>query len=474
MRSIRIQALSDLLRRHAAVFWAAWADRKRLDGPGFTRDEAAFLPECLALVESPPSPAPRIATWMLLGFIILALLWATIGEVDVVATAQGKLVPSDRTKVIQPLEVATVTAIHVADGSAVKAGDTLVELDPTVSVADRARIGSDLAAARLQTGRARALLVALDQRRPPSLARPENISNAAFLEAQSWLKGQHAEYEAKLARVDADVARREAERESTIQMVHKLERTLPIAQQRARDFKDLLDRNFVSRHGFLEKEQISIEMEADLATLRSRQKEQDASLREARAQRTSLTAEMRRTCFDLLNDGAQKEETLTQELRKAEARFNQTRLAAPVDGTVQQLAVHTVGGVVTEAQPLMAIVPKENPVEVEAFLENKDVGFVHSGQQATVKVETFQYTRYGTVDGIVLSVSDDAINDEKRGLIYSARVRLLRSQLDVDGRTVNLTPGMAATVEIKTSKRRVIEYFMTPLLQHTQESLRER
>ncbi len=150
------------------------------------------------------------------------------------------------------------------------------------------------------------------------------------------------------------------------------------------------------------------------------------------------------------------------------------RLAAPVSGTVQQLAVHTVGGVVTPAQPLMVIVPTDDPIEVEAFVENKDIGFVDAGQTAEIKIETFPYTKYGTIPGEVKSVSCDAIQDEKRGLIYSSRVKLERTTVPVESKVVNLSAGMAVTVEIKTGKRRVIEYFLTPLMQHGSESLRER
>jgi hemolysin D len=159
---------------------------------------------------------------------------------------------------------------------------------------------------------------------------------------------------------------------------------------------------------------------------------------------------------------------------KADSRGRLMRLTSPVDGTVQQLAVHTQGGVVTEAQPLMVIVPSDNPLEVEAMFENKDIGFVKAGQEAAVKIETFQYTKYGTIDAEVATVSHDAINDEKRGLIYSSRVRMDKTTLMVDGTEVSLSPGMAVTVEVKTGSRRVIEYFLAPLLQHTSESLRER
>lgn len=150
------------------------------------------------------------------------------------------------------------------------------------------------------------------------------------------------------------------------------------------------------------------------------------------------------------------------------------RLTSPVDVTVQQLIVHTIGGVVTPAQPVMVIVPRDKALEVEAFVENKDIGFVKPNQDAEVKIETFQYTKYGTVHARVTSVSHDAINDDKRGLIYSIRVKMEKAAIDVDGTWVRLSPGMAVSVEIKTGKRRVIEYFLSPLLQHAAESLRER
>jgi len=261
---------------------------------------------------------------------------------------------------------------------------------------------------------------------------------------------------------------------STREIVSKLEQTAPIARQRARDFRDLVDKNFVSRHGYLEKEQVRIEQEADLATQKSRLLELAAALRETRGERAELVAETRRSALDSLNEGEQRSAALGQEVIKAESRSRLMTLKAPVAGTVQQLAMHTVGGVVTPAQALMVIVPRDHALEVEAALENKDVGFVNPGQAVEVKVETFPFTRYGTLHGVVANVSADAINDEKKGLVYSARVRLERTTMVLEDRTVNLTPGMAVTAEIKTGKRRVIEYFLSPLLQYKDESLRER
>ena len=472
--TLRLQAALDLFKRYATIFSHVWKERKSLDPRPRLPHEAQFLPAALELQETPVSPAPRIAMWLLMAFAFLAVLWAVFGHIDVVATAHGKIVPNDRTKVIQPVETSVVKVIRVADGQSVKAGDVLIELDPTNTAADSARIGNDLVAARMQAARAQALLGALGTGKLPRLAPQPGVDVARLAQEQRLLDGQFGEFQAKAVRIDADIAKREAELRSTQEIVKKLELTAPIARQRADDFRNLVDKNFISKHGYLEKEQVRIEQEGDLAMQRSRIKELTASLAEGKSQRVSLVAETRRLALDSLNEAEQKTSTYTQEHIKAESRGSLMTLTAPVDGTVQQLAVHTVGGVVTPAQPLMMIVPRDNAVEVEAFLENKDIGFVNPGQDAEVKIETFPFTKYGTIHAKVTHVSNDAINDEKKGLIYSARVKLERATMQIEEKLVNLSPGMAVTVEVKTGKRRVIEYFLSPLLQYKDESLRER
>lgn len=472
--SPQLQAFGDLLKRYRTAFRYAWQHRGTTESVRRLPHEAQFLPAALSLQETPVSPAPRAAMWLLIAFTFVALLWAFFCHIDVVATAQGKIVPNDRTKTIQPFEAATIKAIHVTDGQFVKAGDVLIELDATTAIADKDRIIGDLAVARLLVARGKAMLVVIDIGRLPSLGRPPDIDDEKFHEAQRLLLGQYGEYAAKLNRVEAEISQREAELRSTQELVHKLEQTVPIARRRAEDFKSMLKDKFVSEHGYLEREQARIEQEADLANQRSRLKEIEASSREARGQRAEITAETRRVSLDSITDGQQRAAVLEQELLKADSRGKLMQLRSPVDGTVQQLAMHTVGGVVTPAQPVMVIVPGDNPLEVEAFLENKDIGFVKANQDAEVKIETFQYTKYGTIHAKVTSVSHDAINDEKRGLIYSTRVKMERAKINVDGADVSLSPGMAVSVEIKTGKRRVIEYFLSPLMQYGHESLRER
>ncbi|CDL85158.1 HlyD family type I secretion periplasmic adaptor subunit [Xenorhabdus szentirmaii] len=471
-----MSTMGSLLQRYRDVWSQSWRQRKSMDMSPRQADELQFLPTALELQETPVHPAPRIFIWGIMGFALLALLWAYIGKIEVVAVAPGKIVPNGKTKLIQPRETAVVKAIHVNDGQMVKSGELLVELDPTAASADVSRIQSELLASRIDSARSTSMLDAINQQQPPA-ALTGTIANASpeqVRSAERWLQGQYQEYRSNLELVDAEIRQRSAEIQSAQSQVASLRKTLPIATQLAKDYERLLTKQYVSRHAYLEKEQIRLDLQRQLSVQQASVLQNTAARDEAQRRREAVIAQNRRAMLDQQQEANKKAATLVQELAKARYQENLTNLKAPVAGTVQQLAIHTVGGVVTPAQPLMVIVPTDQPVEVEAMLENKDVGFIHVGQPVTVKVETFTFTKYGTIDGEILSVSNDAIEDEKRGLIYSSRIRLKSDHVQVNGQRVALSPGMSITAEIKTDQRRVIDYFLSPLQQHLDESLRER
>ena len=465
-----------LLTKYRDIWREAWARRKSMDAPRRLADEAQFLPTALALQDTPIHPAPRITQWTLMILAALALLWACIGKIDIVATASGKIVPSGKSKVIQPSEVAVVKAIHVHDGQRVAAGDVLVELDASVTDADVHRIQSDLIAAEVDSARARALLESIqNSREPDSLASLLPWADAEHLKAaQQWLRGQYLELQSQLEQSDAIIAQREAETQTSRAWVKKLQESLPIARQLSADYRDLLSKNYVARHAYLEKEQTRLDQERELTLQQARVIELAAARNAAERQRQGVIAQTRRAMLDLQHTSEQRAAGLEQELKKAQQRDRLMRLTAPVDGIVQQLAIHTTGGVVTEAQPLMVIVPTDQPVEVEALIQNKDIGFLHPGQEVEIKVETFTFTKYGVVQGEVQSISSDAIEDEKLGLVYSTRIRLKDSSIRAGQHSIPLSPGMAVRAEIKTDQRRIIDYFLSPLKQYADESLVER
>jgi hemolysin D len=270
------------------------------------------------------------------------------------------------------------------------------------------------------------------------------------------------------------VEQRKAAVEGTKSEIAKLETTVPMLAQKAAAFKKLLKDQYVAELQYLDAEQNRVEAAQNLESQKKRLVQDQAALAEAQKNYERLRSDIQQSRMTELTANETKAASLAQEVVKAGQRTFQQKLTAPIDGVIQQLAVHTVGGVVTPAQQLMLVVPKEHQLEVEAWVENKDIGFVRENQPAEIKVETFPFTIYGTISGQVLTVSDDAVPQEKVGLVYAARVRMDRSSLQVGDKPVTLTPGMAVTVEIKTGSRRVIEFFLSPLLKSLQESVRER
>jgi hemolysin D len=468
-QSLRHPAL-ELLKRYAAVFRAAWSARHELAGPKRLADEAAFLPAALSLQETPVHPAPRRVSIAICALFVIALLWAGFGRIDIVAVAPGRIVVSDNTKLVQPLEAGVVRRVLVKDGDAVQAGQALVELDATGANADQASIQEQLAAATSEERRTAALVEALRLGSAPVLT-PRTADDAAIA---TLLQAEWQDITARLAKLRAESARREAEASTVRALIAKLEATLPIAEQREGDFKRLTEQGFISGHATQDRTRERIEQERDLATQRARLAETLAAVDEAAHTRSAYLAETQRQLADRHALAATKRQQLLQEQAKTEHRHRLAQLTAPVAGTVQQLAVHTEGGVVTPAQVLMVIVPSEARVRAEVVIDNKDIGFVHPGQLAQIKLETFPFTRYGTVPATVQSVTADAVNDEKRGAIFPATLALERDTIDIDGKRIRLSPGMNLTAEVKTGHRRVIDYLLSPVERALSESLGER
>ncbi len=463
-------------------------------GPRRTRHQLAFLPAALEIVETPPSPIGRAIGVTIIALFCLGLAWASLGEVDIIASAPGKIIPSGRTKVIQPFETGVVRAIHVRDGQGVHAGEVLIDLDPTMNEAERNHLRSDLTSAQLDAARLRAALSGAPD--PVAEFRPPEAAPANLVAMQrQFLASQESEFAAKIAALDRQRAQKEAERATIAATIAKLDAMIPLIGQRLDVRKTLMEKELGSKIIYLETLQQLVEQRQEREVQQSRYREAEAMLATVIETRAQAQAEHSRALSSDLVEAERKAAGLSEDLVKAEQRTKLQVLTAPVDGVVQQLAVHTIGGVVTPAQALLVLVPAESHLEIEAMVSNRDIGFVHPGQQAEIKIDTFPFTRYGLLHGTVLSVSQDAIvrdnpqgvtgnkvagaeasTSEPKGqeLVFMARVSLDRTRMQIDGNVVNLSPGMAVTVEIKTGSRTVISYLLSPLMRYKQESLRER
>ena len=452
--------------------------------------ELAFLPAALEISETPPSPVGRAVGATIIAAFCLALLWASLGTVDIVATAPGKIVPSGRTKLIQPFETGVVRAIHVHDGQSVKTGEVLIELDPTMTNAETGHLKSDLLAAELEAARLRALLSGQAEFEAPTGASATQIEMH-----RQFMIAQRTEQRAKLAEIDRQQLQKEAERDSVAAAIGKLEAMTPVLGERVELRKYLYGKELGSKLTYLTEYQDYVGMQQELIVQKSRLREAEAAIAVLKETRSRLAAENRRSLFDDLAKAEQKIAALTQDVVKAERRTKLQLLTAPTDGVVQQLAIHTIGGIVTPAQPLAVLVPADSRLEIEAMVSNNDIGFVRAGQEAEIKVNTFAFTRYGLLHGQVLDVSQDAITVDKQldgrsadkaravagasevkgqDLNYAARVSLDRTQMQIENGMVNLGPGMAVTVEIKTGTRRIISYLLSPIVRYKQEVFRER
>jgi hemolysin D len=355
------------------------------------QDELAFLPAALEITETPPSPIGYAIGLTIIAMFSVALAWACFGHIDIVATATGKIVPSGRTKTIQPFETGVVRAIHVQDGQTVAAGDILIELDPTINEAERNHLRSDLTAAQLDIARLKAVL-GEDPQDPDPLTRfrpPEAASPMLVSMQRQLLLQQVDEQRAKLAALDRQKAQKQAELATVRANANKLEAVLPVLKQRVDIRETLYSHETGSKANYLEILQAYVESQHELEVQKSRLQEAEAAIAAITEARAQTAAEFRRTLFAELVEAERKASGLSEDLVKATQRTQLQALTAPVDGTVQQLAVHTVGGVVTPAQALMVLVPSDSHLEVEAMLSNRDIGFIHPGQDVEIKVDTF-------------------------------------------------------------------------------------
>jgi hemolysin D len=395
-----------------------------------------------------------------------AVIWAWLGSVDVVAVAVGRVIPTGHSKRLQPLEIGAIRAVHVTEGASVSAGDLLIELDTEAVDADVTRLELEVQRAAAEAARLTRLVEGT-----------ERAGAAPFDQGSTrddLLSAQWRAYSDTLGVLARERDRLAAQSLGVRGQIAKLRDVLEIVSERVADEAALVEQKLFPRQQYLATEQERLGLFHDLATERARLNELEAAIAELAARRRQVRSDFRRDLLERREQAERRADVARQELAKAHHRMKTHQLRAPVDGVVQQLAVHSIGAVVTPAEELLVVVPAHAGLEVEAVLENKDVGFIEPGQSVAVKVEAFPFTRYGLIDGEVIGVSRDAVLDERGQLVFKMRVRLSRQVMLVNGREVSLSPGMSVTAEVKTGQRRLLDFFLSPLLRYRDESVRER
>ncbi|CDG22046.1 RTX toxin ABC transporter protein RtxD [Xenorhabdus poinarii G6] len=430
-----------------------------------------FLPTHLALSQRPPSPFARYTAITLSMGVLVALLWAYLGQLDVQATATGRLIASGRSQIIQAYEQSRLMAIHVTNGQHVEKGASLLTLNTLGVNQDIARLLEQRDYLMEETIRYQALL---EQQAPKSLPLFQQQSTEKQAKILAHYFHEKQEFDATITNIHAEMAVNLTSQQARNSDIHSLSHLRENISQRLQARKTLSQKQVISKVEYLEQEKEFLETERLIAQQKSEFGILMTQYKSLEERLNSLKAQKEREWFEKRKQAEMQLAAIKQEISKMQEREDLEVVRAPVAGTVQQLSVHTLGAVLQPAQNLMVIVPDEQVQLAEVQILNKDVGFVYPGQHVTVKVDAFPYTRYGTIEGELLSISRDSTNDERLGLVFPAQISLKQNNIMVDGKPVEITAGMSIVAEIKTDKRRVIDYLLSPIQEYQSEALREK
>ena len=445
----------------------SWLKRDRL--------QYEFLPAAEEIVETPAAPLGALVVWLVTLLLIVALAWSYFGRIDIVAVANGKISTEGSTKIIQPAISGVVTNINVHEGQRVKKGETLLALDKTTAEKDVATANQSLNTARVERDILRRLAVGGNT--------DEIINNADLPDETKAMLRQFASSQTALSAArqqaaNGTISNYQQQLQFNQQAKHQLETNAQNLKNRKAEIeKQLPNANPVDKLR-LQNELSNIDQRitsADSAVLGQNQQllQSQSALTQAQNQSQTQTAETNSAFNNQIITTEKRIIELENNLVKAKQILAQTTITAPVDGTVLSLTVKTIGGVVNAGQQLAQIVPEKVPLYVDAALDNQDVGFVKPGQRVVVKVATYPFQRYGYLEGTVENISPDAIQDDKKGLIYKAKIKLNDDKSSKQNQ-LKLLPGMSVSAEITTGQRRIIEFFLDPLMTKADESLKVR
>ena len=498
MTATRAVAPPEPARRAARP--APFAALARLGRPGANLSDREFLAPALEILETPPSPVHVAFLWIICAFVLAALVWAYLGRVDIVAAAQGKLQPTGRVKVVEPMETGRVEDIRVANGSLVKAGDILVELDRSTAEAEAEGARAELASTQAEILRREAALVAAEAHRvnsPPKIDWPDDVAPALRERELRVLAADFAQLAANQASFVAEEAQKAAERDKLAETIATQKNLVATLKERVDMRTKLVEAKAGAKAAVID----ATETLQYQITQQAKQEQELASL-SAGIEVVARDADKAVQAFvaddaEKLEDAERRVEDVEQRLAKAQAELDRLTLRAPIAGRVQSSIITNAGQVVASGQEIMRIVPETSGLEIEAYVRNRDIGFVSVGQEAAVKVESFPFTRYGVIKAHVVRIARDAIPEPDAGAIEGDPARVSAAEgfaggertqnlvfpvvlkpddasITVDGVAEPLTSGMAVTVELKTGARRMLEYLFAPLVEVASKAMRER
>ncbi len=435
--------------------------------------ETEFLPAILEVTETPPSPTGRFVMWTILIMVVVALAWSFLGHINEVAVAAGKVIPSGQVKTVQVKNKGIVKEINVTEGQLVKEGDVLVVLDPTTTTADYDSLKKRAAYYKLDIQRLTAELTQqpFTPEEDPDLEPHDLAAEMALY--QSRTSDYRTQRQSRVDVIDQKVARLQATQAS----YEKYAEVLAIEQEKEARLIDLSEQNAISEFQLLEQQSKTIEYAKNAQSQLDELNSIRAEIAEAQQNLANVDASYHKDIMTALVEAKKEYYTVTESIKKADEDSRMATIYAPISGRVYNLDIHTLGGIVTDAQPLMQIVPEEVKLEFEVYADNKDIGFIKVGQEAEVKVETFNFQKFGMYKAEVMEISADAVNepnDQQRDKKFKLLLDPTSNDINVYGQPAKLEIGMNVSAEIKIKEKRIIDFFLDPFRRYTSEALRER
>ena len=439
------------------------------------KNELEFLPAAVELLESPASPAGHAVVFLIMGLFVAVVAWAVFGRIDMVAVAHGRIIPGGHVKIVQSVEPGVVQEILVRDGQHVEQGELLIRLDPLEAQADTAKLEKAHAIATLEAARLKVFLAFLNGHSGNPADYDASVENAQLpVSHRRQLRQEMQHHAAEAARIDGQRAQLQAQAQAIEAEITRLDALIPMADEHEAALRGLLQKKMVAKNQWREAKRESIDLQQSRTVALRHLDETQLAIDNKTKEKDAMQTNARKNTLAQLTEFNNRADLASINLRKAQNREARNHLTSPVSGIVQQLAIHTIGGVVKAAEPLMIIVPANTQLIVEASVLNKDIGFVKDGQPVEVKLESFPFTQYGLIEGEVTHVSADAVQDDALGLVYAMRASLQRNEILVNQKSTPLSPGMAATAEIKIGERAIIDFFLSPLRKSGQEAFKER
>ncbi|MDD4950828.1 HlyD family type I secretion periplasmic adaptor subunit [Sulfuricurvum sp.] len=429
-----------------------------------TKDKHEFTPLLVEIEERPTSPLGRSLLWSLFAFLTISLLWLFLAKIDVVVSARGKVVPVGEIKTLQPVETGVIGSILVKEGQSVKKGEVLMEIDPSVTQSDLESKQKNLSLLELEIERLDAQIN--DRTFHPSSKCQE--TSAIATQQMMYTSGKLA-YDQQRQVLQEQIRQNDEATEAAKADSSRLKQLLGSAKDHEARLKEVLD--IIAKKEYEDAKNQRIEYQEQLTMKEHVIAQSQGKLNELNQQLHLVTQEYRNKLLTDLTQKSKEATSLRTEVETTQFRNAKQQIIAPVDGYIGKLLVHTVGGVVTPAEKLVTIIPKGVPLIIQATVLNQDIGFITKEMESAIKIDTFDFQKYGLLHGTVKHIADDAIEDEKLGPVYEITIDPKETTLRVEGKELTINPGMSVTAELKVGKRRVIEFFIYPMIKYLDEGL---